>query len=120
MDEEAIAREKQEQTKKMIMISAGIALALILIIVIIIIIKKRKNRDWEYDDYDEYDETVENENNQLEDYDDNMNYVGEEKELSKEDARKKFLENYDNDKVSNSYKDIEEPKAKRHKGKRFK
>ena len=123
VDEEAIAREKQEQTKKMIMISAGIALALILIIVIIIIIKKRKNRDWEYDDYDENyeeDDEIENDHNQLEDYDDDMNYVGKEKELSKEDARKKFLENYDNDKVSNSYKDIEEPKAKRHKGKRFK
>ena len=124
VDEEAIAREKQEQTKKMIMISAGIALALILIIVIIIIIKKRKNRDWEYDDYDENyeeDDEIENDHNQLEDYDDDMNYVGKEKELSKEDARKKFLENYDNDKVSNSYKDIdEETRDKKHKGKRFK
>ena len=85
--------------------------------------KKRRNRDWGYDDYDENyeeDDEIENNHNQLEGYDDNMNYVGEEKELSKEDARKKFLENYDNDKVSNSYKDIEEPKAKRHKGKRFK
>ena len=124
VDEEAIAREKQEQTKKMIMISAGIALALILIIVIIIIIKKRKNRDWEYDDYDENyeeDDEIENDHNQLEDYDDDMNYVGKEKELSKEDARKKFLENYDNDKVSNSYKEIdEETRDKKHKGKRFK
>lgn len=121
VDEEAIAREKQEQTKKMIIIGAGIALAIIVIIVIILIIKKRRNRDWEYDDYDEYDETVENENNQLEDYDDEMKYIEEDKELSKEEARKKFLENYDNDKLSNSYKDIEEePKAKKHKGKRFK
>ncbi len=122
VDEEAIAREKQEQTKKMIIIGGGIALAIIVIIVIIVIIKKRSNRDWEYDDYDEYDETVENENNQLEDYDDNMNYVGEEKELSKEEARKRFLENYDNnDKIANSYKDIdEETRAKKHKGKRFK
>ena len=123
VDEEAIAREKQEQTKKMIIIGAGIALAIIVIIVIIVIIKKRSNRDWEYDDYDENyeeDDEIENDHNQLEDYDDDMNYVGKEKELSKEDARKKFLENYDNDKVSNSYKDIDEPKAKRHKGKRFK
>lgn len=122
VDEEAIAREKQEQTKKMIIIGAGIALAIIVIIVIIVIIKKRRNRDWEYDDYDEYDETVENENNQLEDYDDDTNYIKEDKELSKEEARKKFLENYDNnDKIANSYKDIdEETRAKKHKGKRFK
>ena len=123
VDEEAIAKEKQEQTKKLIIIGGGIALAIIVIIVIIVIIKKRRNRDWGYDDYDENyeeDDEIENNHNQLEGYDDNMNYVGEEKELSKEDARKKFLENYDNDKVSNSYKDIEEPKAKRHKGKRFK
>ena len=51
-----------------------------------------------------------------------MNYVGKEKEFSKEDARKKFLDNYDNEKTSNLLKDIEEePKAtKKHKGKRFK
>ncbi|MEE0866009.1 MAG: cadherin-like beta sandwich domain-containing protein [Clostridia bacterium] len=121
VDEEAIAREKQEQTKKMIIIGGGIALAIIVIIVIIVIVKKRRSRDWKYDDYDKHDEKIENENNQLEDYDDNMNYIGEE-ELSKEDARKKFLENYDkNDKISNSFKDIEEePKTKKHKGKRFK
>ena len=119
VDEEAIAREKQEQTKKMIIIGGGIVLAIIIIIVIIVIVKKRRNRDWEYDDYDE--EIEENENNQLEDYDENMNYTGEKKEISKENARKKFLENYDNDIVSNSYNDIEEePKAKRNKGKRFK
>ena len=59
--------------------------------------------------------------NQLEDYDDHMNYIGEEKELSKEDARKKFLDNYDNEITSKSFKDIEEePKSKKHKGKRFK
>ena len=88
---------------------------------IIVIVKKRRSRDWKYDDYDKHDEKIENENNQLEDYDDNMNYIGEE-ELSKEDARKKFLENYDkNDKISNSFKNIEEePKTKKHKGKRFK
>ena len=124
VDEEAIAKEKQEQTKKLIIIGGGIALAIIVIIVIIVIIKKRRNRDWGYDDYDENyeeDDEIENNHNQLEGYDDNMNYVGEEKELSKEDARKKFLENYDNnDKISNSYNDIDEPKAKRHKGKRFK
>ena len=124
VDEEAIAREKQEQTKKMIIIGAGIALAIIVIIVIIVIIKKRRNRDWEYDDYDENyedDDEIENAHNQLEDYDDEMKYIEEDKELSKEEARKKFLENYDNnDKISNSYKDIDEPKAKRHKGKRFK
>lgn len=120
VDEEAIAREKQEQTKKMIIIGAGIALSIIVIIVIIVIIKKRRNRDWEYDNYEDDDE-IENAHNQLEDYDDEMKYIEEDKELSKEEARKKFLENYDNDKVSNSYKDIEEePKAKKHKGKRFK
>lgn len=122
VDEEAIAREKQEQTKKLIIIGGGIALAIIVIIVIIVIIKKRRNRDWGYDDYDEYDETVENENNQLEDYDDEMKYIEKDKELSKEEARKRFLENYDNnDKIANSYKDIdEETRAKKHKGKRFK
>lgn len=121
VDEEAIAREKQEQTKKMIIIGAGIALAIIVIIVIIVIIKKRRNRDWEYDNYEDDDE-IENAHNQLEDYDDEMKYIEEDKELSKEEARKKFLENYDNnDKIANSYKDIdEETRAKKHKGKRFK
>ena len=121
VDEEAIAREKQEQTKKMIIIGAGIALAIIVIIVIIVIIKKRRNRNWEYNEEYEEDDEIENDHNQLEDYDDEMKYIEKDKELSKEEARKKFLENYDNDKVSNSYKDIEEePKAKKHKGKRFK
>lgn len=122
VDEEAIAREKQEQTKKMVIIGGCIALAIIIIIVIIIIVKKRRNKDWEYEeDYEEDNYDVKNDNTQLEDYDDNTNYIEEDKELSKEDARKKFLENYDKDIISNSYKDIEEePKEKRHKGKRFK
>lgn len=122
VDEEAIAREKQEQTKKMLIIGGCIALAIIIIIVIIIFVKKRRNKDWEYEeDYEEDNYDVKNDNTQLEDYDDNTNYIEEDKELSKEDARKKFLENYDKDIISNSYKDIEEePKEKRHKGKRFK
>lgn len=122
VDEEAIAREKQEQTKKMIIISGAVLFAIIIVIVIIVIIKKRRSRNWEYDGYDGYDETVENENNQLEDYDDEMKYIEKDKELSKEEARKRFLENYDNnDKIANSYKDIdEETRAKKHKGKRFK
>lgn len=120
VDEEAIAKEKQEQTKRMVIIGGGIALVIIVIIVIIVIVKKRRKRDWEYDDYEE-EEKIENDYNQLEDYDDHMNYIGEEKELSKEDARKKFLDNYDNEITSKSFKDIEEePKSKKHKGKRFK
>ena len=64
---------------------------------------------------------LENDHNQLEDYDDDTNYIKEDKELSKEEARKNFLENYDNEIESNSYKDIEEEsKIKKHKGKRFK
>ena len=76
VDEEAIAREKQEQTKKMICIVAGIALAIIVIIIIIVIMKKRKSRDWNY--YEE-EELEKKNNNQLEDYDDDMKYMEEEK-----------------------------------------
>lgn len=120
VDEEAIAREKQEQTKKIILIGAGIALAIILIIIIIVIVKKRRNMEY---DYYEEDEEIEEENNQLEDYDRDMNYIEEKKKISKEDARKEFLDNY-NKKVSKKLEkeinidDVE--KKNKNRGKRFK
>ena len=120
VDEEAIAREKQEQIKNIILIGAGIALAIILIIIIIVIVKKRRNMEY---DYYEEDEEIEEENNQLEDYDRDMNYIEEKKEISKEDARKEFLDNY-NKKVSKKLEkeinidDVE--KKNRNRRKRFK
>lgn len=121
VDEEAIAREKQEQIKNIILIGAGIALAIILIIIIIVIVKKRRNMEY---DYYEEDEEIEEENNQLEDYDRDMNYIEEKKEISKEDARKEFLDNY-NKKVSKKLsKEIDlddvEKKNRHNRGKRFK
>ena len=122
VDEEAIAREKEEQKRKML-IAGAVAIAVVIIIIIIIaIIKHKKNRKWEDDyEYDEDNDEYEGNKNQLEDYDDNMNYIGdeEETELTKEQAREKFLNNYNNNDIEDE--EIEEiPKKKKHKGKRFK
>ncbi len=132
VDEEAIKKEEEEKRNRIILIIAG---SIIALIVLIIIIKKiRKKRNEEFEEYNEYeDEKDENyspyvdlddekdnnkkEKNQLEDFDDDMNYIVQEPELTKEEARKEFLKGYDNEKNE----EIEdEPKKKKHKGKRFK
>ncbi len=128
VDEEAIAREKEKQKRKIIIVGV-IAAVVVILIIIIGIIKHRRNQEWdddyEYDeDNDDYEDENENEenNNQLEDYDDNMNYISDEEgvELTKEQAREKFLNNYNND-IEEEEELLEEtPKKKKHKGKRFK
>lgn len=126
VDEEAVAKEKEEQKRKIIIVGV-IAAVVVIIIIIIGIIKYRRNQEWDDDyEYDEDDDDYENEyeknNNQLEEYDDNMNYIGDEEEieLTKEQAREKFLNNYNND-IEEEEELIEEmPKKKKHKGKRFK
>ncbi|MGN1296840.1 MAG: cadherin-like beta sandwich domain-containing protein [Clostridia bacterium] len=126
VDEEAVAREKEEQKRKIIIVGV-IAAVVVIIIIIIGIIKYRRNQEWDDDyEYDEDDDDYENEyeknNNQLEEYDDNMNYIGDEEEieLTKEQAREKFLNNYNND-IEEEEELIEEmTKRKKHKGKRFK
>lgn len=105
VDEEAIAKEqeearkKEEQKKKLII--GGIIVVVVIGIIIFVIVRHRRNKAWaeEYsvpfsglnDDDDEDDQEY---RNQLEDYDENMNYIEEIEE--------------------------EEPKRKRHKAKRFK
>lgn len=126
VDEEAVAREKEEQKRKITIVGV-IAAVVVIIIIIIGIIKYRRNQEWDDDyEYDEDDDDYENEyeknNNQLEEYDDNMNYIGDEEEieLTKEQAREKFLNNYNND-IEEEEELIEEmTKRKKHKGKRFK
>lgn len=126
VDEEAIAREKEEQKRKIIIAGVVIAVVLAILIVIIAVIRHRRNQEWdddyEYDEDADYDDKYEEKNNQLEDYDNNMNYIGdeEENELTKEQAREKFLNNYNND-IEEEEELIEETqKKKKHKGKRFK
>lgn len=126
VDEEAIAREKEEQKRKIIIASVVIAVVLAIIIVIIAVIRHRRNQEWDddygYDEDADYDDKYEENNNQLEDYDNNMNYIGdeEENELTKEQAREKFLNNYNNDIEEEEDLMEETQKKKKHKGKRFK
>lgn len=126
VDEEAIAREQEEARKKeqqkQIIIGGIIGIILILII-IILIIRHRRNKAWaeEYSIPFSGINDDENDDNQLEDFDDNMNYIGDdEQQLSKEQAREKFLNNYNKD-YNDEVEEIEEtPRRKKHKGKRFK
>lgn len=129
VDEEAIRKEEEGKRNRIILIVAGSIIALIVLIIIIKKIRKRKNEKFEeYDDYeDEKDENYspyvdlddedKKEKNQLENFDDDMNYIVQEPELTKEEARKEFLKGYDNE----TNEEIEEEsKKKKHKGKRFK
>lgn len=122
VDEEAIAREqeearKQEEQKKMIIIGVAVGV-IVLIIVIAIIISHRRKKKWEqeytvpfsglnYDDDDEED--IEEQENNIDNNDD------DEITWTKEEARKQFLDDYDN-----MYLDQERASRKKHRGKRFK
>lgn len=112
VDEEKIAKEKQEKeenTKKIITIVA----AAIIIIILIIIIKKIKNRskyDNEYSEVSFYGRN-EQENDEKNEYKINKNQ-NEFEEMSKETAKKTFLNEYNN---KNEYK-----QSKKGRGKRFK
>ena len=129
VDEESLAKEQDEaKEKQKKMIIAGGIIAVIVIIIIFIVIRRKRDNEFarEYtvpyygrndDDEDEenyYDEETENYEENIE----NSNNTKDE-ELSKEEIKKKFLDNYN----SYDYEDEvveEKPKRKRHKGKRFK
>ena len=129
VDEEAIAREEAEKTRN-IFIMGGIILVIVVILIVSIIIKKRKNKKSEdlknnYDEEENYSPYIDidyeddkKENNQLEDFDEDMNYVAkEELESIEKKAREEFLNNYNNDSEEEMEK---EQKNKKNKGKRFK
>lgn len=119
VDEEAIAREKQEEQNRKMMIIGGIIAAVVVIIIIVIIIRKRRNRDWEYWDEEYQEDNLYENDKDIEEQLDNYNY--EEEPLTKEQAREKFLNNYNNDVDSEEpYVDEKEQKTRKHKGKRFK
>lgn len=113
VDEEAIAREKAERTK-MLIIAGSIAVAVVVIIVIIIVIKRRKNNEVATEYTLPYS-TMDNE----EDYRALLEVDEPKKEETKEDARKAYLENYNND---DNYYEEEKPKKRKvkAKGKRYK
>lgn len=136
VDEEALAREqeevrkKEEQKKKLIL--GGVIAIVIIAIIIFVIIRSKRNRAFaqEYtvpfdglnDDNDYIDEYEEDYEDEYEDVDE-LNYEEDEYsealELSKEELKKKFLDNYDA--YDYEDEDIEErTKRKRHKAKRFK
>ncbi|MCI8411312.1 MAG: cadherin-like beta sandwich domain-containing protein [Clostridia bacterium] len=131
VDEEALAKEqeearrKEEQKKKLIL--GGVIAIVIIAIIIFVIIRNRRNREFaeEYtvpfeglndDDYiDEYEEELDYDEDE---YTENHEFI-EDTELSKEQLKKKFLDNYDS--YDYEDEDIEEKaKRKRHKAKRFK
>jgi len=135
VDEEILASEQEEarrkdEQKKMMIIGVVIAVA-VLAIVIFLVIRNRRNRAFaeEYtvpfaglnDDgfEDEYQEGYEEElDYQRKQPSENNNY-DEDTELSKEEIKKKYLDNYNSYDYENEEID-EAPKRGRHKGKRFK
>ena len=123
VDEEAIAREQEEARKKqeqekMIIIGAAVGVIVLIIVIAIIVSNKRKKR-WEQEytipfsgiNYDDEEEQVDSKQNE---YDDIDNKNEEETMWTKEEARKQFLDDYDN-----MYLDQERASRKKHKGKRF-
>lgn len=111
VDEEAIAKEKEELKKKLII---GAVVVISILIIVVTIIKRRKNKR----DEKEYGIPFsgmnfnEDNNQDLNDF--------KEKEMTKEEIRKNYLENYNND-----YEEAEPTKRKvkvkaKAKGKRFK
>ena len=132
VDEEAIAREQEEARKKQEqekMIIIGVAVGVIvLIIVIAIIVSHRKKKKWEqeytipfsglnYDNDEEQDYEVNNKQDEddIEEQENNIYNNEDEVNWTKEEARKQFLDAYDN-----MYLDQERASRKKHRGKRFK
>lgn len=123
VDENALADEKQkeEQKNQKIIIGSIIGIVVILIIIIVIVVKRRRNRQWEEEytvPFSGINESKEEENS-IDEIEENED-IG----FTKEQAREKFLsnynKNYDEDELE-SYEEMEEPtKKKKHKGKRFK
>ena len=128
VDQEAISREQEEIRKKEqqkgIIIGGTIGFV-ILVIIIVLIIRHRRDKAWA----EEYSVPFSglNDDEDLpkvlrDDKEDDRTELDEtEQELTKEQAREKFLNNYNSDNSYEDYDEIEEnPKRKRHKGKRFK
>lgn len=125
VDEEAIAREQEEARKKeqqKQFIICGIVVLIILVIAVAVIIRYKRNKAWAEEYAVPFSELNEEDlpkvlrnNNE----DSISKFNEEEQELTKEQAREKFLNNYNTD-----YKDYDEvedtSKRKKHKGKRFK
>lgn len=105
VDEEAIAREKEAQKKALII---GVAVGIVLITVVVIIIKLRKNKK----EAEEYEIPFSKMN-----FEKDKEELLEEKEMSKEEIRKNYLESYNSGYEEDS--EIENKKIKS-KGKRFK
>ena len=94
------------------MILGGVIAVVSIGIVIFFIIRHRRNKAWA----EEYALPFSG----LDD-DENMNYIKDDTtQFTKEQAREKFLDNYNAEDYENEYEEIEEPKRKRHKAKRYK
>lgn len=117
VDEEAVARQKEEQRRKLIIVGVIVLLVFFIILTICFIRYKRKKDDYEYYDDDKHENEDKENKNQLEDYDNDMKFIGNngEMELTKEQAREKFLNNYNNEELADETK-----KKRKSKGKRFK
>lgn len=132
VNEEPMILESQNNNK---MIIIGVILAVVILaIIIFVIIKYRRNKKWE-EEYSMPFSGLEYDNDQLEDFDENMDYEEydyyeedeenqeieeiDELEENEESLREQFLNNYNSD--NDEYEEWEEEKPKRrHKGKRFK
>ena len=126
------AEKKINDTKRMAVI-VGIAIGVLLFILIVIIIVRRvRNRDddWYYED-DEEEIPEYKGNNQLEDYDDNMNY--REEYLKQYENNESYYEDEDDNFITDKpeekeeyqedieeFEDYEKTKKRKHRGKRFK
>jgi len=129
VDEAALAREqeearKKEQQKKQLIIGGVVAVVAIGII-IFFIIRRRRNRAWAGDYSVPYSELNDDEEDyyygdDYEDIEDKFEEFGEDDmEMSKEQARGEFLNNYQIN--EDEYEEIEKvDRPKRHKGRRFK
>ena len=132
IDEEKIAKEKEEQQRTNIIIGC-VGVAIVVLIIFIIIIHRRNK--YLYDEEDEEDEedykdidnnkddeeyiNIENYENKEDNKEiENDEYDGELK-LTKEQARENFLNNYSNNDMYEFNEEKKEKKQK-HKGKRFK
>ncbi len=106
--------DKKDQVKKIII---GIIIAALIITIIIVIIKIKRNKEWEYDEEDHLHENTANNKISKNNHKKIDNSEGE--NLTKEQAREKFLNNYNNnyEEIDNN---IDKIKKKKSKGKRFK
>lgn len=120
VDEETlnqVKKEKEEKQKNMII--GAIVAVIILAIIIFLIIRHKRNKNWENEYSIPFSGLNDDENNQLEEFDEDIQYTENDVE-NKQKLRKEYLENYNA--IGNNDEDWQEdkPKKRRHKGKRFK